>query len=172
MYNKNNIALAKVASTSTIREELACVAFYGDKTVATDSFRLVEMSASGKAKKTPVLYPAKALKAMKPKKTDEYDDKSIPVKPAEAKGDRYPEYEQIFKRTEGKKYAEVKLNAEYLADLCTLLKDLDPFSAITLRVPIESRYEPVILEADSVRKVKKEGEQVQRARALLMPMNH
>lgn len=170
MYNKNNIAVAKMASKSTIRPELACVAFYGDKTVATDSFRLVEMSATGKRKETPVLYDAKTLATVKLKKGESVDDKSMPVKPALVHGDKYPEYEQIFKRTEGKKYAEVKVNAAYLAEICAVLKELDPFQKIVLKVPTESAYEPVIIEAESG--LPAGDEPRQRARALLMPFNH
>lgn len=44
LYNEHNIAVAKVASKNTVREELSGVYFTKDKTVATDSFRLVEMS--------------------------------------------------------------------------------------------------------------------------------
>lgn len=44
IYNKHNLEVAKVASKSDMKPELACVLFMPDKTVATDTFRLVEMS--------------------------------------------------------------------------------------------------------------------------------
>lgn len=168
MYNKNNIALHKVASPSTIREELACVAFYGDRTVATDSFRLIEMSATGKRREKPDLYTARSLQTVKLKKGETVDDKTIPVKTAAtADGDRYPEYEQLFTRAEDKKYAEVKVNAAYLAEICTILKGLDPFQAITLKVPTDNPLDMIIMEASGpgINGAK------QTARALLMPFS-
>ena len=44
MYNKNNLAVAAIASKSSIKPELASVLFTKDATVATDSFKLVEIS--------------------------------------------------------------------------------------------------------------------------------
>lgn len=44
LYNKHNLAVANFASKSEIRKEIACVFFTDKKTVATDSFRLVEVS--------------------------------------------------------------------------------------------------------------------------------
>lgn len=171
MYNKNNIAIRKVASRSSIRPELACVAFYGDRTLATDSFRAVEMSATGKKKGKPDLYTARSLEAVKLKKGETVDDKTMPVKKAVGITNDYPNLDEVFKRTEGKPYASVRVNARYLAELCDLLKGLDPYEAITLKVPTESPYQPVIIEADNSRGPSgKEAKQT--ARAVLMPMNH
>ena len=44
IYNKLNLEVAKIASDSEMRPELASVMFTKDKTVATDSFRLIEIS--------------------------------------------------------------------------------------------------------------------------------
>lgn len=46
LYNKHNIAVAKFAAKNDIIPELAGVLFMKDKTVATDSFRLMEVSTS------------------------------------------------------------------------------------------------------------------------------
>lgn len=170
MYNKHNIAIAKVASQSEIRPELACIAFYGDRTIATDSFRAIEMSATGEKKETPILYTRRSLETLKLKKGETVDDETIPVKPAATEND-YPDMDKVFERTEGKKYATVKVNAKYLADICDILKNLDPFQAITLKIPMDSAYEPVIIEASNARAMAN-GEEKQTARALLMPMNH
>lgn len=169
MYNKNNIAVAKVASKSSVRPELACVAFYGDRTVATDSYRLIEMSASGKKRETPTLFYAKDLMtSMKVKKNEGYsvDEESIPLKPLTENDHEYPSIDMLFDRVKGKEYVEVEVNAGYLAEICTILKELDTFGKVTLKLPVGSTYEPVILEA-----VNKDPKNVQTARALLMPMS-
>lgn len=168
MYNKHNIALHKVASRSSIRPEFACVAFYGDRTVATDTFRLIEMSATGKKKEKPVLYTARSLETVKLKKGDEVDEKTMAIKPADGIEHDYPDVDKILQPLDDRKYAEVKVNAAYLAEICTILKGLDPFQAVTLKVPTEATYYPIVIEARGP--MPKEGEP-QRARALLMPMN-
>lgn len=44
LYNKNNLAVAVCAAKNSIRPELATVCFTKDYTVATDSYRLLEVS--------------------------------------------------------------------------------------------------------------------------------
>lgn len=44
LYNKHNLDVAKIAAKTGYRPELAGVLFTKDKTVATDSFRLLEVS--------------------------------------------------------------------------------------------------------------------------------
>lgn len=43
LYNKHNLAVAKIASKYEHRQEIAGVLFTKDKTVATDSFKLLEV---------------------------------------------------------------------------------------------------------------------------------
>lgn len=44
LFNRNNLAVAKIASKSDVRPELAGVFFTKDKTVATDVYKLVEVT--------------------------------------------------------------------------------------------------------------------------------
>ena len=44
LYNQNNLAIAKIADKNKNRPEISGVLFEKNKTVATDSFRLIEMS--------------------------------------------------------------------------------------------------------------------------------
>lgn len=46
LYNEHNLSVAKIASKELTREELSGVYFTKDKSVATDSFRLLEVSVS------------------------------------------------------------------------------------------------------------------------------
>lgn len=162
MYNKNNLAVAKVASKSSIRPSLACVAFYGDKTVATDSFRLIEMSADGEGLETPELYHADVVKGIKLKKGETID--SIPGEQG-ANGDTFPLYEHVIADAEKHAYRDIMVNAEYLAEICTILKDVHPFKKIKLSIPVAGTQYPVIITAQGAR------ETDQKARALLMPFN-
>ncbi len=168
MYNKNNLGVAKVASKSTIRPELSCVAFCGDRTIATDSFRLIQMSANGKKKNVPILYRADEIKKLKLKKDETIDESAIPIKMATIGSAEYPNTDTIFDSLKNKKYVGVRVNAAYLADICNVLKDLDPFQAIVLKVPVDEKYAPIIITAETQ---KKNGEAEQTARALLAVMN-
>lgn len=93
LYNKHNLAVAKIAATSNLRKELTCVAFFKDKTVATDAFRLIEVSTPKgghtiddyptieginivkNIEKEPILLRAKTVQALKPVKAT----KSLPI---------------------------------------------------------------------------------------------
>jgi len=89
LYNKLNLAVAKIASTNDSRPELASVLFTKDKTAATDSFRLIEITVDNSVRVedypkiegkdvikeiTPFLVSAKALKEIKPVKS-----KTMPI---------------------------------------------------------------------------------------------
>jgi len=64
LYNKHNLAVAKIASKSGTREELASVFFSKDKTAATDSFRLLEVSVN-KSVKTEEFPQVEGVSAMR-----------------------------------------------------------------------------------------------------------
>jgi len=68
LYNKHNLAVAKIASKSGNREELASVFFSKDKTAATDSFRLLEVSVnkSVKAEEFPQVEGVSAMRGCNP----------------------------------------------------------------------------------------------------------
>lgn len=59
-YTKENITIKNLVSKTSIKPEMQSIAFYGDRTVATDSFRLIEVQADGK-RHDPVLYSAKMI---------------------------------------------------------------------------------------------------------------
>lgn len=169
---KTQKALARFASKSDIRLELACIHTDGRVAQATDSFRLVEITNLEAEAGDPVLVRAKSVEGAKvPRKGDQSlelaggslknsEGASFPAETRPAS--EYPEVAQIWKRAEGRGYAEVKLNGEYLAEIATLLATLDPFGKVVLRVPTESAQDPIIITAKN---------KEQEARALLMPMS-
>lgn len=92
MYTKENVTIKNLASKNSIKEELGCIAFYGDRTIATDSFRLIEVEATGE-KHDPVLYPAKLIQPSHLKGEFEHDQ--MGVTPVDA---HYPEVDQVINR--------------------------------------------------------------------------
>lgn len=94
LYNEKNLAVAAFASKSETRQELAGVFFTADKTIATDSFRLVEVStvkdvdvesfpkvqgASAMRGCQPFIADAKALKGVKIPKAKRGTVASLPI---------------------------------------------------------------------------------------------
>jgi len=68
LYNEHNLAVAKIASKSEVREELAGVYFTANKTVATDSVRLLEVTvpANVKPEDYPAVEGATAMRGVQP----------------------------------------------------------------------------------------------------------
>ena len=105
MYNKNNLRVAKVAKTGTIQPQLASVLFTGLHTVATDGFRLIEMSVPNGEAHEPVLLNAKQ-DHLQVKSTDK--DMIVVAKGGSIKtsqgeytlekrdADEFPKYEHLF----------------------------------------------------------------------------
>src|SRR3990167_7027831 len=68
LYNRHNLAVAGVASDSSIKPVLSGVMFTKDKTVATDSYRLVEISVHKDARvdEFPKVQGISAMQGIKP----------------------------------------------------------------------------------------------------------
>lgn len=163
MYNKNNIAILKVASKSGGRFQ--AVAFYGDRTVATDSFRMVEMSATGKAHPVQVRDSYTLKKEVKIKKGETVSLKDLPDRKPPF-GDDFPNVDQVFKQhfdqvDDEERYSTISLNAEYLEQVLALLKNVSKYKTVKISVPT-GPGRPVLLRATS---------EDQTARALVMPHN-
>lgn len=131
MYNKNNLAIHTCASTSGMRQGMTCVAFYGDKTVATDSYSLVQVSANGEPH-APVLYPANLIKAVKVDKNAHIDASDMGVLPLD---DFYPEIDGVIKSALHNERTMVKVNAEYLIKVLKAMKSVS--KSVTIGIPTE-----------------------------------
>jgi len=106
MYNKLNLEVGKVASKSFIKPGLTAIAFYDDRTVATDSFRMIEISKPGvkefsrKTSKDPVLkYAPQAMRHKTLfKKDQQFEVKDIicdtPIH------DQYPKIDDVIDKAE------------------------------------------------------------------------
>lgn len=164
-YNKNNLAVVTVASKNSFKPELNAVAFYGDRTVATDSFRLIEMSVENgyqtKELKDPVIIKRANVDRVKLKKDETIvlDD----LRSGTIDG-TYPKYTELFDAAEKRDSVEFTVSATYLAEVVKILGKLSPTDAVKISVPKEmTTHAPIVVRSGNV----KTG---QSARALVMPM--
>lgn len=158
MYNQNNLKVLKHAGKEVgFSNKLSHVAFYGNRTVATDGFSLVEMSAEGEAH-APVFYPATLLKAVKIPKGTTLSNNDFGLTHIERPD--YPNVDAVLDEACNREDdIVIKINATYLINALSTLKDLNRFGYVTLSIPSE-RGRAVV--------VKGEGEK-QWGRALVMP---
>lgn len=153
-----------------MKEELCCVAFYGNRTIATDSFRLLEVEAKRDqegnlpAAHEPKLLHADVVKKLKLKKAD-----AVSLTDLEQQADvpanlhlPYPDVDAIIHRAEKEEeYTEVRINGRLLGELLIAMSKGNAYGQVTLRVPT-TPYKPVY--AFTVH-----GEQ--KMRGMCMPMN-
>lgn len=161
MYNKHNLAVAKLAAKTTIKPALASVAFCGNKTVATDSFRLVEVSTCDEEEATvPVLVPAAKVSRLKLKKDAFVDLSDF----GDRVDDKFPEYAPIVEAAEKRECVTVRVNAVLLYETLKLLADVGGNTPwVTMSVPIEKGQHPIILKVGNAKSK-------QTAKALVMPL--
>lgn len=164
-------SVAKFASKSDMRPELASVHFDGVTATATDSFRMVaitNIAPGGPEASEPILINAKRLTDAKIKKTSgtveggrlEVDGTSYFLGDS-PDASKYPVVERVWEMgAPTKQSIEVRLNGAMLAEIALALSKIDPFNAITLQVTPGQK--PILLTA------KGSGHS---ARAVLMPMN-
>jgi len=126
------------------------------------------MSATGD-KHEPVLYYADDIKKIKLKRGEDIEEVVIKsqLEANEAyrvKAD-YPDIDMVWNRETKAEHIEVTVNAEYLAEMLNVLKELSPFKSVKLKIPTSPGY-AILLESKNT----KPGEE-QTGRGLLMPMN-
>lgn len=175
---------AKFASTSEIRPELAAVMIDGRKAVATDSFRLMEVTRKEQtgetlpaAAKKPWLVFAKELLKVKhvAKGTQtgiltgdgesgsgevKTDVATFPVRIHTYHADGYPKYETIMDGAEKEESSELRFHAGYLRDICETMEKIGD-GYITIRFP-HAKAKPMLITNE---------DKQHKARALLMPLN-
>lgn len=160
MYNKNNLAVGKVASTSKIKPELSCIAFYGDRTVATDSISLIEMSAEGIRSAEPILLDAE--QALKTKLKKDQKIALLDIENFLQVHAGYPEVDRVLEEAEKNDSQSIWVNGKYLADVLLVLAKLHPKQQVELLIP-KMPNKPLLLKACT-------GDKKQRARGLVMPV--
>jgi hypothetical protein len=161
MITKENLLVAKIVSKSPIKEELKCIAFYGDRTVATDSFRLMEVPVSaGEKLAEPILMLADTVKI--PKGFVGIEE------PNGFKIDKtYPDIDVIMNNDTDIEYVELSINGAIFGELLTQMGKLNKFKEVKVRVPL-TKYKAIRLEAKCDHLPKNDE---RKARGLIMPMN-
>ena len=143
LFNKNNLAVVKIASKSGSRPEISGVYFTKNKTVATDSFRLVEVNVPEDKKAEdmqgvmrgvkPFIASGEMIKAIKLDNNEVVGIKHlhdnrieflvgeniVNVKRIDG---QFPDYEAIMPHS--KPTATIKLNAKYLSEVLDILGKL------------------------------------------------
>ena len=164
MYTKENLLVAKFASKNSIKSELRCIAYFGDKTVATDSFRLLEVPTPTDEDGTePVAFTVPQLREANSAKMPAgtiavsdplgYDDK--------LDGSVYPKYEQIMPKYDDDDVITIKFDAKLLGEMLMQMAKLSKRKHVTIKVP-KNQGRPILIEADYRGKT---------ARGIVMPLN-
>lgn len=169
-YNHHNLAIKAVCSKSDMKPEIAAVLFTPTCTVATDSFRLIEMGVvkpdinSGDGDCLPFLIEAKQL----PKTTKKNELVKVEKEKATVKGatytlqetqGSYPDYTKVI--PQGEPVARMRVNAKYLAEVLEIIGALDTtWSGVELE--FYGDYKPLKIVGQSA-----DG---QRGMGLVMPL--
>jgi len=162
MYTKNHLLVAKIASKSLIKPELACIAYYGDKVVATDSFRMLEVPVEGGvALEKPELRLASSAKM--PAGFVKVDE-PLGIKPVNA--GKYPDMDLVKKIHNEGEFVTINVNGKLFGELLMQMAKLNKYNKVTLRVPITA-YRAIMLEAPMGKIINSDI----KATGLMMPMN-
>ena len=170
MYNHNNLLPAKVTNKNAIKLELQSVAFYGNRTIGTDSFRLLEVSATGTPHE-PRIIPAQFIKTSKfDKKVLQFNQEYIEsiTNIIANPHNQYPDVDKIMSEDKTIEYATVKVNAELLGELLLAMSKIGKFAEVEMKVPINQTYKPIHLYTHDSNPNQSER---QTAHGLMMPLN-
>lgn len=160
IYQKLHLMVHKISTRKSIKAELTSVAFFGDRVQATDSFMAIDVSVpKGEKLEKPVLIGAKMVRkfASDPFEFEcMYGSNKLP----KIEG-TFPDIDVVFEREEKGEHVEIRLNAEKLEKLLSVMKHVNKFQDVRMLIPKE-KGRAVILVSENDK---------QKARALLMPMN-
>lgn len=176
-YNAHNLAVAKLASKQGHRgEALQSVFFTDKKTVATDSYRLLEVAVPTTPEREeaemagckPFLVKAEHVAKLTTKvhnvTIEHLDDTTVTfntdgqqIKMARV-DDEFPQYESIFPKEEPK--LTVKVNAKYLREVLAIMEKMED----NVYISVYGKNEPIVISTDPLAK--------QQARAMLMPVTY
>ena len=193
LYNKHNLAVAKFAATGGAREELTGVLFTKEKTAATDSFRLLEVSVDSNLKvedypKTPqggsvmrgckpFIVPAKALAEIKIPKSS----KASPV--LESVAIKYLDDKRVDFITTNLEAADVKtarcIDAKF-PDYSEIFPKHEPLAEMLINGELLAELVKVMSEINKELRIKFYGKEkpvviecgsaTQKARGMIMPI--
>lgn len=165
MYiSKQDQGIAKFTSRVGMNGGLRNVLIRGKQLVATDSFRLVEVTNKEPdvTECEPMLVPGASLKAVPMLKGDRLNVGEAQLKGAGhevnadvQQADAFPKYEQIFPTGS---HFQIRLDAEFLAEIAKFMSGVDNQVLLTFQA---DGHKPVVLECESL---------TRKVRAMLMPI--
>lgn len=170
MYNLNNLLPVKVVSKNAIKPELCSLALYGNRTVGTDSWRLLEVSATGTPHEPRIVHGSFIKPSKFDKKVIKFEQDHIEATTGIVANPHcsYPDVDTILKEDTSIEYATVKVNAELLGGLLLAMSKIGKFGEVEMKVPLNQAYKPIHLYAHDGNVVQSER---QTAHGLMMPMS-
>jgi len=161
MYTKDHLLTAKIASKTSVKLELTCIAYYGDKVIATDSYRMLEIPVEdGVALDKPDLRIASSAKMPHGFITV---DEPLGVKLPNA--GEYPDINSVMKTMREGEFTTISVNGKLFGELLMQMAKVNESGKVTLRVPVAPE-KAIILEAP-IGKVTSDI----KATGLMMPLN-
>lgn len=161
MITKENLLVAKIAAKKSIKPEMKCIAFYGDRTIATDTFRLMEVPVKeGEKYDEPILMLADTVTI--PKGMEGMEEPTGYRVAA-----KYPDVDRVIDGDKHLEYVEVSINGKMFGELLTQMGKLNKFCTVKIKVPT-TPYRAIHLEAKCDHLPKSDE---RKARGLIMPMN-
>ena len=155
----------KICSKSTIKPELNSILFNEGKIIATDSYKLIEITPAEGDTSVNGLIGSRYFKDGKNYTitksdmkgfADIKDKKGAVQKAAITSAEYYPKYEEILQQAEKATANTVSINRQYLIDLLEAMPKTNPFDKVILSVS-KDKYKPVLITNNV-------------SKALLMPM--
>lgn len=161
MITKENLLVAKIAAKKSIKPEMNCIAFYGDRTIATDSFRLLEVPViNGEKYEEPIMMLADTVKIPK-------GMIGIEEPTGYRVAGKYPDVDRVIDGDKHLEYVEVSINGKMLGELLSQMGKLNKFCTVKMKIPT-TPYRAIQLEAKCDHLPKNDE---RKARGLMMPMN-
>jgi hypothetical protein len=169
MYNHNNLLPIKVTSKNGTNPITKSIALYGNRTIATDSFRLLEVSAFGEAHEPKILHTELIKATSIPKKQLLFTEPQL----EEATGQvanphhNYPDVDKIMNEDPDIEYTTIKVNGRLLGELLVAMSKINQQEIVELKVPQNATYKAMHAYAET--DITGQGKQT--AHGLCMPLN-
>lgn len=163
MYTKENITIKNLAGKFM---SISNIAFFGNRTIATDSFRLIEVEALGEAH-DPVLYPAHLMPTLNSMPKGSFNHEDLGLK--EFDGQPFPEVDTVINKQFGEK-ADMEttvVNAKLLGE--TLIA-MSRSGAEYIEISVSSGDGQAVL-AETFFGDRPHMKKQKKVRALVMPIN-
>lgn len=156
MYTKENLLVNKIAAKKSVKPELNCIAFYKNRTVATDSFRLMEVPTKDDVELADDI-DMRLADTVKMPAGHVAIDEPIGYRVAGT----YPDVDTVMERSGQGEFIELNLNGKLFGELLVQMSKMNKYGKVTVKVPTE-KGRAIMLEAPYLKD--------KPAKGLMMPM--